>query len=297
MSSATMLITLIMGLIAGPAVSLQGSPTVSPVTAALWVSLPFLPCSSINFLALSQAPPPLVIEMATNSPVTILPTNTPPSACGPRITPTRMGEITGISPGIIIFRIAARVTISTQVPYSGLPVPSIIPLISLNCLRTSSTTRPAACPTAFRQRAPKINGNIPPRNSPTRTLGFERSNVLAVLPFATSRANSANRTTAAKPAEPIAYPLVTALVVLPTASSGSVMLRTSFPRWAISAIPPALSVIGPKASMATTIPAIESIETAATATPYSPPLYAPPQPQQPTSTEPPPTPHHPPLTA
>src|SRR5436309_2638776 len=31
---ATMLATLIMGLIAGPAVSLYGSPTVSPVTAA-----------------------------------------------------------------------------------------------------------------------------------------------------------------------------------------------------------------------------------------------------------------------
>ena len=32
--SATMLATLIIGLIAGPAVSLNGSPTVSPVTAA-----------------------------------------------------------------------------------------------------------------------------------------------------------------------------------------------------------------------------------------------------------------------
>jgi hypothetical protein len=39
--------------------------------------------------------------------------------------------------------------------------------------------------------------------------------------------------------------LVTALVVLPTASSGSVIARTSFGRPAISAMPPALSVIGP----------------------------------------------------
>jgi len=38
--------------------------------------------------------------------------------------------------------------------------------------------------------------------------------------------------------------LVTALVVLPTASSGSVMLRILLGRFAISAIPPALSVIG-----------------------------------------------------
>jgi len=39
--------------------------------------------------------------------------------------------------------------------------------------------------------------------------------------------NDAKSTMAAKPAEPIAYPLVTALVVLPTASRGSVTPRTS----------------------------------------------------------------------
>ena len=37
--SATMLMILISGFTAGPAVSLYGSPTVSPVTAALWASL------------------------------------------------------------------------------------------------------------------------------------------------------------------------------------------------------------------------------------------------------------------
>jgi hypothetical protein len=42
-NSATMLATLIMGLIAGPAVSLYGSPTVSPVTAAAWASDPLPP--------------------------------------------------------------------------------------------------------------------------------------------------------------------------------------------------------------------------------------------------------------
>src|SRR5690348_11731200 len=40
-----------------PAVSLRGSPTVSPVTAALWTSVPFWPLDSMSFLALSQAPP------------------------------------------------------------------------------------------------------------------------------------------------------------------------------------------------------------------------------------------------
>ena len=39
-SRLTMFITLISGLMAGPAVSLSGSPTVSPVMAALCFSLP-----------------------------------------------------------------------------------------------------------------------------------------------------------------------------------------------------------------------------------------------------------------
>ena len=84
-SSATMLMILISGLTAGPAVSLYGSPTVSPVTAALWASLPLPPKwpSSMYFLALSQAPPPVHIEMATNRPVTMVPISMPPSAAGP----------------------------------------------------------------------------------------------------------------------------------------------------------------------------------------------------------------------
>jgi hypothetical protein len=65
-------------------------------------------------------------------------------------------------------------------------------------------------------------------------------------------------TRAASAAEPIAYPLVTAFVVLPTASSGSVTFRTSSGNSAISAMPPALSVIGPKASSATIRPVSES---------------------------------------
>ena len=76
---------------------------------------------------------------------------------------------------------------------------------------------------------------------------------------------AANSTSAASTAEPIAYPLVTALVVLPTASSGSVTSRTSSGSSAISAMPPALSVIGPKASSATIRPVSESC--AITATP------------------------------
>lgn len=49
------------GLSAGPAVSLKGSPIVSPMTAALCASNPFPPSwpDSMYFLALSQAPPAL----------------------------------------------------------------------------------------------------------------------------------------------------------------------------------------------------------------------------------------------
>jgi len=49
------------------------------------------------------------------------------------------------------------------------------------------------------------------------------------------------------------------------------MLRISSGSSAISAIPPALSVIGPYASRATIIPAIDNMEVAAMAIPYKPP--------------------------
>ena len=64
--------------------------------------------------------------------------------------------------------------------------------------------------------------------------------------------------------------MVTALVVLPTASSASVIARTSLGRPAISAMPPALSVTGPKASRATTKPARDSMAVVAIATPNKP---------------------------
>ena len=111
---------------------------------------------------------------------------------------------------------------------------------------------------------------MPPISSPIRTAGVVRLNSASrSKPAGASSASSIlkalNRTSAASAAEPIAYPLVTALVVLPTASSGSVTLRTSSGRSAISAIPPALSVIGPNASRATISPVSESC--AITATP------------------------------
>jgi hypothetical protein len=59
-------------LIEGPLVSFKGSPTVSPITAAWCSSVPFPLVylsitnlsASINFLALSHAPPVLLAEIA-----------------------------------------------------------------------------------------------------------------------------------------------------------------------------------------------------------------------------------------
>src|SRR6187431_2569198 len=111
---ATMLAILIIGLIAGPAVSLYGSPTVSPVTAAAWASEPLPPYwpSSISFFALSQAPPPEVIAIARKRPVTIVPMSRPPSSFA-LITPATIGKTIGIRAGSIILLIADLATMST----------------------------------------------------------------------------------------------------------------------------------------------------------------------------------------
>ena len=82
MSSETRFMTLISGLRAGPAVSLNGSPMVSPMTAALWASDPLPPSwpSSMYFLALSQAPPELDRKLAMSWPVRMAPTRKAPRA-------------------------------------------------------------------------------------------------------------------------------------------------------------------------------------------------------------------------
>ena len=80
-SSETRFITLISGLIAGPAVSLNGSPTVSPMIVASWAAEPLPPWlpSSTSFLALSQAPPELARNTAIRVPVPIAPARKPAS--------------------------------------------------------------------------------------------------------------------------------------------------------------------------------------------------------------------------
>ena len=63
--------------------------------------------------------------------------------------------------------------------------------------------------------------------------------------LATDAWNALNSASAVRAAEPTAKPFATAAVVLPRASRLSVTSRTFGSRWAISAMPPALSAIGP----------------------------------------------------
>ena len=137
---------------------------------------------------------------------------------------------------------------------------------SLNCLLTSSIILIAAFPTAFIESAEKTNGNIAPRSNPAITTGFEIS--IESIPAVCM--NAANNANAVNAADAIAKPLPIAAVVFPTASSLSVLSLTIGSRSAISAIPPALSEIGPYASTANCIPVFASIPTAAIAIPYSP---------------------------
>ena len=81
---------------------------------------------------------------------------------------------------------------------------------------------------------------------------------------------AANKARAVNAAEAIAKPFPVAAVVFPTASSISVFSRTSFGNSLISAIPPALSAIGPNASIANCIAVVAIIPAAAIPTPYNP---------------------------
>ncbi len=124
MSSATRFITFSRGLIAGPAVSLKGSPTVSPITVAAWASLPLPPWwpSSTSFFALSHAPPELARKTAISVPVPMAPARNEPSAPTPSVKPIAIGVSTASRPGVASSRSASLVQMSTTRPYSGFSV-------------------------------------------------------------------------------------------------------------------------------------------------------------------------------
>ena len=276
---------------------MNGSPTVSPTTAALWASVPFFPCSSIIFLALSHAPPAFDWKIAISTPQVVTPANKPPSISAPPIPnhfppkPTITGTAIANNPGSTISLIDAFVEISTHLSYSATPIAASNTFlsaadafdmsesyflitsnaafkagISLNCLLTSSIMAIAALPTAFIESAEKTKGNIPPINKPAIISGCETSIDWTLAVFI----KAAKSAKAVSAAEAIANPLPIAAVVFPTASNLSVLSLTSGGSSAISAIPPALSEIGPYASTANWIPVLANIPTAAIAIPYNP---------------------------
>ena len=93
----------------------------SPTTAALCASLPFLPSSSIIFFALSQAPPELDWKIAIKTPEEVTPARSPPSISAPPPKPIITGTNIAIKPGMIISLSAAFVEISTHLLYSATP--------------------------------------------------------------------------------------------------------------------------------------------------------------------------------
>mmetsp|Transcript_957 Transcript_957/g.3021 ORF Transcript_957/g.3021 Transcript_957/m.3021 type:complete len:255 (+) Transcript_957:490-1254(+) len=245
-------------LIAGPDVSLSGSPTVSPHTAALCSSEP-LRCAtgtpltrmetqpfSTYFFALSHAPPVFDCEMASCTPETSAPTRRPETACTPRSAPTRIGERITSMPGGTISLSDASVEILMHLAWSGGPwpgVPSSRPGISANWRATSLTMAIAAVPTLFIVIAVNQYGIIAPMKSMQKVIGLSTLTPDASMPMrVTKPPKSASETSAA---EPIAKPLPIAAVVLPAASSASVLSRTCAGNSAISAMPPALSQTGP----------------------------------------------------
>ena len=84
-----------------------------------------------------------------------------------------IGVMIVIAPGNIISRKAALVEISTHLPYSGVPLPSIIPGISRNWRRTSFTISIAAFPTDCIAKAEKITGIISPINKAANTFALK----------------------------------------------------------------------------------------------------------------------------
>ena len=110
---------------------------------------------------------------------------------------------------------------------------------SRNWSRHSFTIRKAARPTARISIELKRNGTAPPMRKPMNTIGWATVSlpasamycpvviwlIFSSLPTAMTAMNEAKSETAAMTAEPMAMPLVSALVVLPTASRSARIWR------------------------------------------------------------------------
>mmetsp|Transcript_22617 Transcript_22617/g.70070 ORF Transcript_22617/g.70070 Transcript_22617/m.70070 type:complete len:259 (-) Transcript_22617:1703-2479(-) len=247
---------------AGPEVSLKGSPTVSPTTAALWSSVPLRPLFSIHFLALSQAPPALLRVMAIIAPATMVPPRTPSKHRGPTRKPTMNGVRTAMPPGSTISSMELCVEMAMHSLWSGCCEPSMMPGRSWNCRRTTRMMAPAAFCTLSMVRPAKRNGSMPPSSAPPSTMGSASR-----PPWPALSAKAVMSETEVSTALPMAKPLPVAAVVFPRASRASVVERTLSGSSAISAMPPELSAMGPYASVASVTPRVDNMPTAATAMP------------------------------
>lgn len=137
----------------------------------------------------------------------------------------------------------------------------------LICLLTYSTIPKAAFPTDRIVNAENRYGSIAPRRRPAKTSGWA-NDIWVILSYNPALCkNPPNRDSETRAADPIAKPFPIAAVVFPAASSPSVLYLTSAPISAISAIPPALSLIGPYPSIAKLNGKFESIPKAARETP------------------------------
>ncbi len=102
----------------------------------------------------------------------------------------------------------------------------------------------AALPTDFIVIAEKRYGSIAPISNPVKIYGFDIEIDSFDYNFELCK-NPPYKERETSAALPIANPFPIAAVVFPAASSPSVLYLTSGPISAISAIPPALSLIGP----------------------------------------------------
>src|SRR5580700_6649759 len=148
----------------------------------------------------------------------------------------------------------------------------MIPGCSRNWRRTSWTTVPADRPTARMASDENRKATEPPMSRPMKIVGLATLIwvcwMLKSLEAGTCKPNcetivstkEPNSDTEAMTAEPMATPLVMALVVLPTASRLT-MTRSASPVNSpdISATPAALSDTGPKLSSDTTMPAVDNM--------------------------------------
>mmetsp|Transcript_19854 Transcript_19854/g.29382 ORF Transcript_19854/g.29382 Transcript_19854/m.29382 type:complete len:220 (+) Transcript_19854:277-936(+) len=156
----------------GPEVSLNGSPTVSPVTVALWRSdflgWPGMLPASTYFLALSQAPPALAMVTARRNPEEMDPTRRPAKALAPRAKPTETGTRTARAPGRSISPMADLVAMATQRSWSGTQV-SMFSARLANWALTSSIMSWAPLRTESMVRAANTKGSMAPMRTPGMT--------------------------------------------------------------------------------------------------------------------------------